>query len=297
MAAPTQPTHALIVAEAFNAFGLSSPSAAQLTRATDYGIEKVKRDIWAKGKTWKTLRTIQYLTLSKGVSRYANPSDFERDLQEPGISILDGNVRDVLQNGAAGTATLAATDPTQQDEAEGHLLAITSGTGADQAEQIDDYNATTKVATMRANWGTTPVTGDGYLVVNTHYPVTKKPWQKGNLILEPGQMGIPRTAFEMGGSGTGYIELRPVPDKVYMMKRDYYANLLMMDIAAAPYNTIVLRNWAGILIQGVKAWIEAEYDDTRRRDEELLYQRMLNDLAAAELDMHNESNLQQRLAD
>lgn len=296
MSAPTQPTPTLIVTEALNQFGVSSPSSAQITRAIDYGLEKVKRDIWAIGKKWRLLRTTQYLPLKVGVSRYANPSDFEQDIQEPGMVLLDGSSRRTLQAAAAGTATLAAAEPASQTDAEGHLLVLTAGTGAGQGEQIDDYNSTTKVATMRANWTTTPVAGDSYLLVNAQYPISKHPWARRALITRPSDAGSPREAFEMGAGATGYIELYPVPDQVYAVRRDYYANLLLVDTSATLYNTI-LRNWAGVLTQGVLAWLMAGFDDTRSQKENLIYGGMLKQIQARELDDMNESNLQVRMAD
>lgn len=296
MSAPTQPTSTLIVTEAYKQFGIASPTSAQLTRAIDYGIEKVKRDIWAIGKKWRILRTTQYLPVKVGVSRYANPSDFEQDIQEPGMVLLDGDSRRALQTAAAGTATLAAAEPAAQADAEGHLLMITTGTGSGQAEQIDDYNSTTKVATMRANWTTTPAAADTYLLVNANYPIQKLPWVRRALLGRPQDPGRPRQAFEMGAGPTGYIELYPVPDQVYGVKRDYYANLLMVDLTSTLYSAI-LRNWCGVLTQGVLCWLMSGYDDTRSKEQGAIYGGMLKQLQGRELDEMNESNLQVRMAD
>ena len=276
--------------------GLSSPSAAQLTRATDYGLEKVKRDIWTLTKKWKLLRTTQYLGIRAGVSRYANPSDFEADIQEPGMAILDGNSRSTIQTASGANITLAAAEAVGQAQAEGNLLMLTSGTGANQAEQIDDYSTTTKVAVLRAALTTLPVAGDGYLVVEKHWPITKKPWSRRNQLVQPGLQARPYEAYEMGSGSTGYVELYPVPDRVYGLKRDYYANLLMVDLSSTLY-TVILRNWAGVLTQGVMAWIEAGYDDTRRKTEEQIYRGMLTQLKAMETDLMDESNLQQQVSD
>ena len=296
MAAPTAPTTTLIVTEAYRQFGISSPTAGQLATAIAEGIEKVKRDIWAMGKRWKLLRTTQYIPIRKGVSRYANPSDFETDMVEPGLSLLDGINSGVLQTAAAGTATLAAADTAVQDDAEGKLLLITSGTGVNQAEQIDDYNATTKVATMRANWGTTPVTGDGYLIVNRQKPIEKFPRTRRNLIERPGDMGEPYEAYDMAAGAAGFIELYPVPQQAYGLKRDYYANLLLVDIVGTLY-PYILRNWAGVLTQGVLAWLYEGYDDSRSQVAKVAYANMLNFLKAREIDGHDDSTLQQRVSD
>lgn len=295
MTAPTAPTTTTIVTEAYRQFGISNPTAGQLSTAISEGIEKVKRDIWAMGKRWKLLRTTQYIPIRKGVSRYANPSDFESDMQEPGINLLDGIYSGALQTAAAGTATLAAADGATQDQVEGQLLLITSGTGVNQAEQVDDYNATTKVATMRANWSTTPVAADGYLVVNRQVPISKYPRTDRNRIERPGQMGEPREAYDMSAGANGFIELYPVPDRQYGLKRDYYAGLLLVDIVGTLY-PYILRNWAGVLTQGCLAWLYEGYDDSRSQNAKLSYASMLNFLKARELDGHDDSNLQSKVS-
>lgn len=296
MPAPTQPTPTLIVTEAFRQFGNSSPSAAQISTAISEGIEKVKRDIWAIGKKWRLLRTTQFLPLKVGVSRYANPTDYEQDLQEPGMVIFDGTSRGSLQAAASGTATLASSEAAQQSQAEGHLLAILSGTGTNQAEQIDDYNTTSKLATMRSSWGTTPAASDTYLIVDSTEPVQKAPWARRSLITDPFQSGKPSSAYEMAAGVSGYIELYPVPDKIYMLRRDYYANLLLVDTSVSLYNTI-MRNWAGVFTAGVLAWLATHYDDTRAREVKAEYLGLIKHMQARELDEYNESNLKVRVMD
>lgn len=293
MPAPTQPTIAILAAEAFRQFGNDNPSSAETTAAQEQGMDKVKRDIWALGKKWRLLRTSQYFATKVGVSRYANPSDFEQDLERPGMTLLDGSYRGTLQAAAAGTATLAAAEPASQAAAEGHLLCLTSGTT--QAEQIDDYNITSKVATMRANWGTTPAGTETYLIADSHWPIVKEPWRNRNLILRPSTPGRPDKVYEMGASATGFIELSPTPDAVYMVKRDYYANLLLVDTSATLHATI-LRNWAGVITQGLLAWLMTHYRDTRAEMETRKYANQLQ-LLRAELDDMNESNLQSRVTD
>jgi hypothetical protein len=70
----------------------------------------------------------------------------------------------------------------------------------------------------------------------------------------------------------------------------------MVDTGSTLYSTI-LRNWGGILTQGVLTWLQAGYDDTRRKVEEQIYVAMLRQLQAGESDLMNESNLQQQVVD
>lgn len=70
----------------------------------------------------------------------------------------DVSVRGLAQAGASGTVTLPAAASATDDYYVGQLVGITTGTGAQQARKITDYNGTTKVATIGPNWATTPST-------------------------------------------------------------------------------------------------------------------------------------------
>lgn len=295
MSAPTQPTTTTIVTEAYRQFGISNPSAGQLATAIAEGIEKVKRDIWELGKKWKLLQTTQYIPISQGVSRYANPSDFESDVQEPAFSILDGVNSGVLQTADTSNAVLASDATTDRGAVEGHLLLITSGTGVNQAEQVKDYTFPPN-AVMRTTWGVTPAGGDGYLVVDKHYPVAKLTRTRRNELTQPWYPGTPREVYQTGKGPGGYVELFPVPDRAYGLKRDYFSNLLLVDITSTLYNYI-LRDWAGVFTQGTLAWLSEGYDDTRAQRIKADYAAMLRMLGARELDGHDESNLVQKVGD
>lgn len=62
------------------------------------------------------------------------------------------------QGGSLTTITLAATAPSTDNVLEGHIVYISSGTGAGQAKAIDEngYNGTTKVATIIGQWEVSP---------------------------------------------------------------------------------------------------------------------------------------------
>jgi len=60
------------------------------------------------------------------------------------------------QAGAATTVTLAVTDTQPDDFYIGHTIEIMSGTGVGQTKTIDDYVASTKVATVNSAWTTNP---------------------------------------------------------------------------------------------------------------------------------------------
>jgi len=294
MAEPTQPTATTIITEAYRRWANITPTAGQITTATSEAIEKVKRDIWIKGKKWRSLITTRFDITRAGVSRVSNPTDFETSYD---MTLFDGPSRSTLQTAATGTATLASSESIVQGDAEGAMLIITSGTGVNQGRQIDDYNASTKVATMAQNWTTTPAAGDGYLIGLYSYEVNKRDIQTRDRYRLQGLKDRPLEYFPLGSGSEGYYELSPTPDKVYGIMRRYYANLLRVDLSASIYN-VILRNWAGILTQGVYVWLLSGESDRRYREQEAIYQAMLRELAARELEFHSDnSNLQARITD
>lgn len=294
MAAPTQPSETNIVTEAYNRLGEDSPASADLTRAITYGLSYVKQRIWLKHKHWKLLTTTVYDMTVAGVSKYDVPTDYEADLQ---VSILEGSTTGTLQAAASGTATLAAAEGISQADAEGKLLVITSGTGVDQANQIDNYDTSTKIATMAETWVTTPAASDGYLIPDSQYDLEKKHIKDRDTLLKPWNKERPEFWFMLGTGNRADYELYPVPDKVYAIQMRYYANLLRLDTAGTLYD-LVLYNWKDVLVQGVLAWLLDQESDNRYPRQEAIFQDMLNRLAGREVDyQHDLSNLQASLQD
>ena len=67
------------------------------------------------------------------------------------------------QAGSSDTITLkAATSMTSDDQPNGMFIEITSGTGSGQTRHIEDYVASTKVATVYPAWDTAPDNTSGY---------------------------------------------------------------------------------------------------------------------------------------
>lgn len=67
------------------------------------------------------------------------------------------------QAGSSDTITLkAATSMTSDDQPNGMFIEITSGTGVGQTRHIEDYVASTKVATVYPAWDTAPDATSGY---------------------------------------------------------------------------------------------------------------------------------------
>lgn len=70
----------------------------------------------------------------------------------------------LAQAGTGTTITLNALASAGDDDYNGQVVFIRSGTGEDQARTITDYNGTTKVATVDT-WGTNPDTTSAYVVL------------------------------------------------------------------------------------------------------------------------------------
>jgi len=289
MAIPTAPTPTTLVTEALKEYGFNNPSSSEITRAIDYGLELVKWQIWELGHTWDPLKTVYYHVTNEGVSKYTNPSDFDSHLS---LVRLAGDHDGLLTAvGSASSITLAADEDAQVADVEGHLILITSGTGVNQAVQCDDYNTTTKVATMAESFETTPAIGDGYLIISQEKGLDQYPISVRDKTSQWHDKSPPNSYFPISNSTYGGFELFPVPDDVYGIQQRYFANLLMVDLAGTRYATL-LRRWHGVLVQGVLAWRLKQADDSRYSSEFLIYDQMLKSLRAKDLYGMDLSNLQ-----
>jgi len=287
LAVPTQPTATTIVTEALKKARYSSPSTAKITRAKDW-LEEVKNDLWAVSKEWKSLLYTSYGITTKGVSRYANPSDFEKDLT---LNLLDGTHTGTLQAATSSTATLASDEDVGEDFALGKLLLITSGTGLGSCSQISAYNETTKVATVSPNFTTTPDGTETYMIVDTQYPLIQKRITRRDNTNNPNIKDRPSHYFPLGmaqadSDETGEFELYPCPDDLYGMQIRYFANLSLVDLTSNLMGTLY-RRWRNVFIQGVYWRALLDDDDNRYQREEKTYWLMIQQLKMREVDGMN----------
>ncbi len=116
--------------------------------------------------------TLENLSLTS-IPKYA----YALDTHEPTFSITPsattGNItitassvttdNGTAQAGTTSTITLkAATSFTADDEPNGMFIEITSGTGSGQTRHVEDYVASTKIATVYPDWDTAPDATSGY---------------------------------------------------------------------------------------------------------------------------------------
>lgn len=297
MAIPTQPTADSIVTEALKRAGFSNPSPAKVTRAKDW-LEECKSDLWVASKKWKSLIFTSYGVTTTGISRYANPGDFERDLT---INILDGNFKGTLQAATASTATLAATETVASDYAIGRLLLITSGAGLGSCSQVSAYNTTTKIATVIPNFTTTPDGTETYMIVDIQYPLTQIRITDRDAINHPNVKNRPTAYFPLGmaqadADETGEFELYPAPDALYGMQIRYYANLSLLDLTSNLMGTLY-RRWRNIFTDGVYWRALKDDDDDRYVNERKNYYLEIQLLKMREVDGMSLDNLQCKVVD
>ena len=80
----------------------------------------------------------------------------------------------LAQGGSATSITLQSNASSDDDIYIGAIVAIISGTGEGQAEEITDYNGTTKAASISpATWTVTPDSTSGYVVIPSEDAVTQ----------------------------------------------------------------------------------------------------------------------------
>lgn len=292
MAIPTSPTLTTICTEGIKRSGYPSPSTTQITRAADW-VEEVKWDIWNLDKKYKSLLIASYGVTQIGVSRYANPSDFESDLS---VTILDGQHTGTLQAANANTATLSATESMNESFAQGKFLLITSGVGLGSCSQITAYNSVTKVATVVPNFNTTPDGTEGYMIVDTQYKLEQQHIQRKDEVTNPDERQTPAYYFPIGQGNsdsdeTGEFELYPTPDKVYGIQLRYFANLMLVDLSSNLMATLY-RRWRNLFVQGVMIKSLQNDRDNRYIPEIQVYKKMLQELKMREVFGMDLSNMQ-----
>lgn len=286
MSAPSAPTLTELVTEGLKKAGNSNPSSAQITRASSYWMEEIKADIFEEAKTLKFLHSTTYRVLDKGNHRYSYPTDFSSDLS---LELMYGTYTGTATGGASGSITLSATEAVSSDFAIGKYILVTSGTGKNSCSQITAYNTSTKVATVTPNFATAPVSGDGYMIIDTYYPLTQSPVWNLDTFNQPTIKNRPTTFYPIGDSDDGEYLVYPTPDQTYGVQIRYYSNLMKLDTAGTLMTTLYQR-WRNLWIQGVYMKALQEKDDVRVSQETQKYYSALRRLIAREtygMDLYN----------
>lgn len=284
MAPPTAPTLTSITTEGMKKAGITSPTAAQLTRAAGW-MEEIKRDITRREKRLKSLYTTTYHICEIGRSKYALPTDYFSDLS---VTILDGPHDVAAQGGAINSVTLSASETISETEIKGKFILITSGTGIGSYSQCTSYSTTTKIAGVNPDFATAPVNLDGYMIVDETYPLGPPvSIQKIDAKEATTAKDVPAMFAFIGNSTTGNYILWPVPDLAYGIQLRYYLNLMTLDLAGTLVSTLY-QNLYDVWVQGVYAKQLQSDDDNRAQAEMQLYYNLLDLAIRNEKDRDNE---------
>jgi hypothetical protein len=291
MAAPTAPTLSSICTEALKKAGYTTTSSrwtSLLSRAQDEWMEEVKAEIWTRHKRLKSLQSSAIITTVIGRSRYSFPTDFS-SLIDKEMDVMYGSITGTAQAGAVNTITLAASFSDTETNMQGKEIAIISGTGANQISQIYAYNNTTKVASIYPSVTTAPAVGSGYMIIDSYSTCSEKPIWDFDSNISSGK-GSPCNYYPMGDADDGEFLISPIPDKTYVLRLYYYADLKEIDLAGTLMATLY-KNWRNVFVQGVFAKALQEMDEARYVGETQTFYNLLNIAMSNETYLGDSSNI------
>lgn len=278
----TSASATLLVTEALYKAGISSPTTAEVSRASDCWLPEILNDIWTKSATngntrLKTLEETLVDVSTDRVRTYDLLSAMDEELQ---VEILDGTRYATAQGGGASSITLAAADAGTVADTEGKEILITSGDGVDEIKQIIDFDATTKVATVNSAWTTQPTSGSAYLVVDT------------SPILDEVDISELSTTALAPGKPTAFAKYdrqlifdRPFDRATYGIRLRYFMNIHSVDTsggATSRWGRIII-NWKNALTQGVFYKALEDNDDPRAPQAKADYEAMVTMLLIKEI--------------
>ena len=291
MAAPTDPTLATIVSEAFKKVNIDSPSSAKTTRGQDYFCEEVKDDIWRRkdrfGRSvrYKTLQSEDMIITTVGISKYDWPSDFDELIS---ISFLDGTHTGTASAGAAGTITLESGEDASESDVVGNYILFTGGTGAKTYGQITTYSTSTLIATPGANWSTAPSTDTTYRIINNIQELEEEGMEDMGTLGTSFSTGDPNSFAKIYEDENDRYILDKAPDaSTYGLLVRYYVNIHKIDLAGT-LMTKIYRNWRDCLVYGVATKIAESEDDSKYAVLKGEYEARVSDLIAKEVPYSNQ---------
>ena len=272
MSVPTQPTESSIVTNAYILFRDRSPSTAEANIAISDALAMVKSDLMDAGREWSFLRSSAYLPTTINKNHIQAPTDYSKLMS---ATILDGTRRGTAQTGATASITLASADSGTDNDTEAKLIVITDGTGVGQARQIIDYDSSTKVATVSEDWDTTPDSTSIYLIVDEQTPLSPKQIWNYEEIEDTYLKDEPTKIYHFADDAEGDFYFDYTPDKVYVVKLNYYSDLRKMDTSTTtnPRYARILRLLEQVFVQGTFVWLLQ--DDTRYQIEVQRYSQLI----------------------
>lgn len=284
-AVPIDPTATTIVTQALKDAGYKSPSFTQITEAKDYWLERIKNYIWnivlENGDT--RLKTLQHTATTIGTigsRRIALPADFSEEVT---LSLLDGSHTGTVQSGGSSQVVLASDEDITEAEAVGYYYISITGTSKAQYREALTYNATTKALTTAIDWdsGSQPVSGDTYMIIDKHYPVTEQHQKDLDGMTNPTISGRP----DMFSKFAEEFYFNKPLDKAYGIRLRYYANLNQVNLTEGSSELItrIYRNWQMVFHQGLLWMIWNNDDDDRDKEAKRIFDQSISNVIAKEI--------------
>lgn len=295
MSIPVNPTVNDLVLEGFKKALIPNPTTTQIARGTDIWMEEIKNDIMNApgGRKLKSLTSKAIAIVDAGKAWFDRPSDFQADMR---IELLDGNVTGIAQAGTFTSVTLSSTETILQGDILGKEILITSGSGKGSYSEVIAYDAVAKIASVSPDFTNTPANGDGYMIVESHWPLDPTPVWQAKKIHYPLMTIKPDKYFPVGDDDNGEFRLNSIPDKTYGLLLEYYTDLQKIDLTSARMTTIY-RKWRNVFVYGIFARILQSINDDREETETQKYFQAIKMLLASEIDGYDLSNLRFQVSD
>lgn len=320
--APSQPTATTIVTEAYNRYGVKTPTAEQLSRGINFGLENVKDIMCLKSRKWKMLRAKYCMMLAPNMSIQTPYLDDMGQLIELAIWESD----DIERAHGSGFSSiinwpLNASETRTREQLQGrHLvsysqaaddLAFPTGNQLCDIAQIISYHPTTQAAEMVGNQlFQVPASGTSYYrTLSSRLPITIKKLSSYNQdVMYPSTKGKPTQAYmstymfgtfgdsEFSTYEDSMLYFDKTADKPYFIEWYYYADLQKISLSSDRYVNI-LRRWKPLLTQGVYIWLLGDNSDDRYKNESTIFNQMLTALAGQEIDGLDVSDIQRTVSD
>jgi hypothetical protein len=252
MASPTSPTATTLATEGLILAGVASPSTPQIVQAKK-SLEFIKGKLISASTKFgnarfKTLQTSEIIIGVIGQSEYSPASDYGETFS---INRLSGTHTDTATAGGTNSVTLAGDEDVTVADARGRYILMTAGTSAGQYEQIQNYNATSKVVTTVNNWdsGSQPVNGDTYVIVDRSPNMNFQGELDFSELGETSVIAPPSLSSIYGGK----IRFDKPFDATYGILHKYYADLNYINLTEGTGTLItkIYTKWQTVFRQAV----------------------------------------------
>jgi len=246
MAVDSAPTLMEVVTE-----GLARANKPNLVaRAKRAWMREIKNDFAIVAPRSKILMKTEVSITTKGLERYAVPTDYLSDMK---MALLSGSEVGVALGGSSSTVTLAADFAGSEADTVGLKVLITGGTGKNSLGQIVALNESTKVATVGISFTNTPAATDTYLIVTREKDLIPQPiWNQGRNSQNI-TVAEPEIFYPKNNKDSDEFILFPVPDKsTYGLVKTYYADIRRVDLTDSWLEEI-FREYLEFFVSGITA--------------------------------------------